>query len=62
MSWVEKIEKLIIGGGNDYLGLESNQKEFRIEKVLNRKGDKLNVKWKGYDNRFNSWTDKKDLL
>ena len=25
------------------------QKEFRIEKVLKRKGDKLYVKWKGYN-------------
>ena len=40
----------------------TNQKEFRIEKVLKRKGDKLYVKWKGYDNRFNSSIDKKDLL
>ena len=28
----------------------TNQKEFRIEKVIKRKGDKLYVKWKGYDN------------
>ena len=26
-----------------------NQKEFRVEKVIKRKGDKLYVKWKGYD-------------
>ena len=39
-----------------------NQKEFRIEKVLKRKGDKLYVKWKGYDNSFNSWIEKKDLV
>ena len=39
-----------------------NQKEFRIKKVLKRKGDKLYVKWKGYDNCFNSWIDKKDLV
>ena len=38
-----------------------NQKEFRIEKVIKRKGDKLYVQWKGYDNSFNSWIDKKDL-
>ena len=38
---------------------KTNQKEFRIEKVLKRKGDKLHVKWKGYDSRFNSWIDKK---
>ena len=41
---------------------KTNQKEFRIEKVLKRKGDKLYVKWKGYDNSFNSWIDKKDLV
>ena len=37
---------------------KTNQKEFRIEKYL-RKTDKLYVKWKGYDNSFNSWADKK---
>ena len=40
---------------------KTSQKEFRIEKVLKRRGDKLRVKWKGNDNRFNSWIDKKDL-
>ena len=29
---------------------KANQKEFRTEKVLKRKGDKLYVKWKGYNN------------
>ena len=29
---------------------KTSQKEFRIEKVLKRKGDKLYVKWKGYNN------------
>ena len=41
---------------------KSNEKEFRIEKVLKRKVDKLYVKWKGYDNLFNSRIDKKDLV
>ena len=27
-----------------------DQQEFRIEKVIKKKGDKLYVKWKGYDN------------
>ena len=40
---------------------KTNQKEFRIEKVIKRKCDKLYVKWKGYDSSFNSWIDKKDL-
>ena len=38
---------------------KTNQQEFRIEKVIKRKGDKLYVKWKGYDSSFNSWIDKK---
>ena len=37
----------------------TNQEEFRIEKVFKRKGDKIYFKWKGYDNSFNSWIDKK---
>ena len=41
---------------------KTNQKEFRIEKVLRKKGDQLYVKWKGYDNSFNSGIDKKDLV
>ena len=41
---------------------KTSQKEFRIEEALKRKGDKLYDKWKGYDNSFNSWIDKKDLL
>ena len=41
---------------------KTNQEEFRIEKVIKRKGDKIYVKWKGYDNSFNSWIDKKDLI
>ena len=30
--------------------------------ILKRKGDKLYVKWKGYDSSFNSWIDKKDFI
>ena len=41
---------------------KASQKKFRIEKVIKRKGGKLYVKWKGYDNSFNSWTDKKDIV
>ena len=39
-----------------------DQEEFRIEKVIKKKGDKLYVKWKGYDNSFNSLIDKKDSV
>ena len=38
---------------------KTNQEKFRIEKVLKRKDDKLNVKWKRYDSHFNSGIDKK---
>ena len=38
---------------------KTDQKEFWIEKVIKKKGDNLYVKWKGYDNSFNSWIDKK---
>ena len=31
---------------------KTNQKEFRVERVLRRKGNKLHVKWKGYHSSF----------
>ena len=40
---------------------KTNQREFRIEKVIKEKGDKSYLKWKGYDSSFSSWIDKKDL-
>ena len=41
---------------------KTDQKEFRIEKVLKKKGDKLYVKWKGYNNSFDLWINKRDLV
>ena len=41
---------------------KTNQQECRIKNVIKRKGDKLSVKWKGYDSSCNSWIDKKDLI
>ena len=41
---------------------KTNQEKFWIEKVLKRKGDKLYVKWKGYNNSFYSLINKKDLI
>ena len=40
---------------------QTSREKFRIENLLKRKGDKLYVKWKGYDNSFSSWINKKDL-
>ena len=33
---------------------KTSQEKFRIETVLKRKGDKLYVRWKEYNNSFNS--------
>ena len=33
---------------------KTNQQEFKRDKVIKRKGDKLYVTWKGYDNSFNN--------
>ena len=38
---------------------KTNQEKFRTDKINKRKGDKLYLKWKGYDSSFNSWIDKK---
>ena len=51
----------IIGTFHEKELQKTNQKELRIENVIKRKGNRLYVKWKGYDNSFNSWIDKKDL-
>ena len=42
--------------------IKTNQKQFQIEKVIKKKGDKLYVKWKGYNKSFNSWIGKKDIV
>ena len=41
---------------------QTNPVEFRIEKVILRKVDKLFIKWKGYKNSFNSSIDIKDII
>ena len=65
VSWAYVINDLngeeIIGTFYEKELQKTNQQEFRIEKVIKRKGDKLYVKWKGYDSSFNSWIDKKRL-
>ena len=40
---------------------KTNQEKFGIERIIKRNGDKLYVKWKGYDNSFNSWIKKETL-
>ena len=41
---------------------KTNQEEFRIEKVIKRKGGRLYVIGKEYSNCFNSWIDKKVII
>ena len=64
--WTYEINDLngekIIGSFYEKELQKTSQEEFRIEKVIKRKGDKIYVKWKGYDNSFNIWIDKKDLI
>ena len=52
----------IVGTFYKKLLQKTNKKEFRVEKVIKRKGDKLYFKWKRYNNYFNSWIDKKDIV
>ena len=64
--WTYKISDLnveeITGSFSENKLWKTNQEKFRIGKKHKRKGDKLYVKWKGYDNSFNSWVDKMDLV
>ena len=66
VSWTYNISDLngeeITGSFYEKELQKTNQKEFRIEKVLKKKSDKLYVKWNGYDNCFNICIDKKDIV
>ena len=53
--------KKIVGSFYEKELQKTTQQKFRIGKVLKRKSDKFYVKWKGYNNSFNSWINKKDL-
>ena len=41
---------------------ETNLEKFKIRETVKRKGKKLYVKWKGYDNSLNIWIDKTDVI
>ena len=38
------------------------EKNLGLTKVLKRKSEKISVKWKGYDNLYNSWVNKYNVL
>ena len=66
MPWTYVIRDLngeeIIGTFYEKELQKTNQKEFRVEKVIKRKDNKLHVKWKDYDNLLNNWIDRKDIV
>ena len=41
---------------------KTNEKEFRIEKVIERKDNNRYIKWKNYNNSFISCIDKKYIV
>ena len=41
---------------------KTNLTLYVFEKIIKIKNDKLYVKWRGYNNSFNSWIDKKDVI
>ena len=41
---------------------KTNQQEFRVDKLIKKKGHKLYVKWEGYDNSYSSWIDKNYVI
>ena len=68
---IQKVKTTITCKYSDLKGIETlvtlkklqktNQSKLRVEKVINRKGNKPQAKWKGNDSSFNSWIDKKDI-
>ena len=64
--WTNIISDLnseIIGGTFDENELQKkNQTEFRLGKVIKRTGDKLDAKREDYDNSFNSWIEKHEII
>ena len=66
VAWTYVINDLngeeIIGAFYEKELQKTNQEEFRIEKVIKRKGNKIYVKWKGYNDSFNSWINKASLV
>ena len=53
----------VAGGFYEYELLKAAVPDvYLVEKVLRRKGDKVFVKWLGFDNEHNSWIDKENVL
>ena len=50
MLWVNSMEKKFLEFFTKTNSKKTNQEEFRTEKVIKRKDNKLYAKWKGYNN------------
>ena len=66
VSWTYVTEDLnseeIVGTFYEKELQKTNQAEFTNEEVIKKKSGNLYFKWKGYDNSFNSWKYKKDIV
>ena len=63
MPWtVELNGEEIVGTFQSKEKQKINKIEFRSQKVIKREGEKLYIKWKGCDNSFSSYIDKKISL
>ena len=66
VSWTYVINDLngeeIIGTFYEKELQKTSQEEFRMEKVIERKGENIYLKWKGCNNSFNSWIDEASLV
>ena len=38
---------------------KTNETSLELKKIIKKRGDKLYIKWKGYDNSFNRWINDK---
>ena len=41
---------------------KANEEKLRVDKVITKKGNEFYVKWKGYNNSFNSSINQKDIV
>ena len=61
--YIDKLNDIVNKCNNKYHStMKQIKAELRVEKVIRRKDEKLYFKSKDYDNWFNSWIDKKDVI
>ena len=61
--YIDKLNDIVNKCNNTYHStMKQIKTEFRVEKVIMRKDEKLYFKSKDFDNWFNSWIDKKDVI